>query len=408
MEPAPRWTLLVNPPYQQNVSSVAQTTVGPPMGLAYLAGALDHSGHPVTVLDANALGLSVEATVREAWARAPAVVGLTATTATIDLAARIALDLRHAGFEGPILVGGPHPTALPLETLRDYPAFSVAVAGEAEGRIGPLVDALEKGEGLDEIAGLVYRDPDGELHETGPASDHPEPDTLAPPARHLLPLDRYFCPDGRDAMSVIANRGCPAPCTYCLVPQHFGHRIRRRDPAAVADEIAELHATYGTRWINFIDDTFTWDADWVYAICNAFEVRDLPRRIQWQCLTRVDGVTPALLQRMRRAGCARIEMGIECASPEGIRMLRKRIDEHQVLNAFAWSRAVGLETLAFAMVIPGWQYGLVTTATKLYRFCCVNFLRLNPQISVNISCLLGWIVVAFFEVCVEVGEETEE
>ena len=49
--------LLVAPCYHQRISNVAQTTVGPPLGLAYIASVLEQRGVDVAILDANALGL---------------------------------------------------------------------------------------------------------------------------------------------------------------------------------------------------------------------------------------------------------------------------------------------------------------------------------------------------------------
>ena len=369
--------LFINPPYQQTVAGVAQTTVGPPMGLAYLAGALREAGEVVHVLDANALGLTPAATIREALGHAPQVVGLTATTPTIHLAHEIARGLRHGGFEGPIAVGGPHATALPERTLAEFSAFTVAVAGEAEPRIAAIVRLLRERGDPAQVDGIAWRDGTRILSRPLEGGS-PDPDTLAPPARDLLPTSRYRCPDGKHATTVVATRGCPAPCTYCAVPAHFGRTLRRRDPVAVVAEIGEQVTAEGVRWVNFIDDTFTWDADWVAAICDAMDAYGLSGRIRWQCLTRVDRVNPEMLRRMRQAGCHRIEMGVECASAEGLRALRKKIDRPTTLQAFRWAREAGLETLAFAMLnVPGETLADIDDTSRLLRELDADWIQLS-------------------------------
>ena len=367
----------INPPYQSDVRSVAQTSVGPPMGLAYLAGAVEAAGRRAHIVDANALGLTVGEVARQVFADAPDVVGLTAATPTVHRCHEIARELRHVGFSGPILVGGPHPTALPADTLREFPAFDIAVAGEAEPRIVALLDALEAGQSPDGVAGLAYRSQQA-IHLTGVCSTHPDPESLAPPARHLLPRGVYVCPDGRHAATVIANRGCPAPCTYCAVPDHFGRKVRRRTPDQVADEIDRLVTDHGVWWINFIDDTFTWDPVWVVDLCDALVARGLPGRVEWQCLTRVDFVTEPMLRRMHAAGCRRIEMGIECGTQSARKVLRKKIDEPTIFRAFDAAKAAGMETLAFGMInVPGETLADIEVTGRLLRRVEPDYLQLS-------------------------------
>ncbi len=363
-------TLLVAPPYQRHVRAVAQTTVGAPMGLAYLAGALRESGHEVSVLDANALRLGVEETARRIVNSGATVVGLTATTPTIDLCAAIVARARAKGFAGAALVGGPHPSALPAETLLRHPTLDVAVAGEAEGRIADLVSrararvspaAVAAGDtgwregGLDlaGVGGVAWRE-DGEIRVELDLPEPPDVATLPRPARDLLPMRAYRSPDSRRAQTVVATRGCPAPCSYCAVPEMFGKAVRRRDPESVADEIEDLIRHWRCDHVNFVDDTFTWDRQWVFDLCDAFVRRGLHRRIRWQCLTRVDRFDGELAARMAAAGCLRVELGIECASEHGLKALRKGVRRRQVVDAFDTAHRAGLQTMALSMVnAPG-------------------------------------------------------
>ncbi|MCP4872077.1 MAG: radical SAM protein [Proteobacteria bacterium] len=347
-------TLLVAPPYQADISSAAQTTVGAPMGLAYLAAALRDAGESVSVLDANALRLTVpEAAERIVRAGNAGVVGLTATTPTIGRCAAVVEHARARGFAGIAMVGGAHPSALPAETLRAHPGLDVAVIGEAEGRIAEIVRRAHARESFAGIGGIAWRIGDAVECEPEPPAP-PELDSLSGPARDLLPMDRYRSPDSRNAHTVVATRGCPAPCHYCAVPNLFGKTVRRREPAEVAEEVGVLVRRWGADHINFVDDTFTWDADWVIALCDAFVERGLHRRMSWQCLTRVDRVDGRVLGRMASAGCLRVEFGIECASTDGLTALRKGVRREQVQRAFDRAHRAGIQTMALAMVnVPG-------------------------------------------------------
>ena len=366
MDPRIGNTLLIAPPYQAVVASIAQTTVGAPMGIAYLASALLAADESVQLIDANAEQLGVAELVARIVAIAPEVIGFTATTPTVGIAAEVAMLTRQAGFSGPILVGGPHASALPAQTLETWPCFNVAVVGEAEERIVPLVRLLRDGASLEPIAGLAWRE-DGDIRQTE-LPEVPDVDALLPPARSLLPMHLYRSPDSLHAQTVVATRGCPAPCTYCAVPGMFGKQVRRRSPARVADEIEVLVDRWGCDHVNFVDDTFTWDARWVEDLCAELLRRGLHRKLRWQCLTRVDRVGEPLLQLMALAGCMRVELGIECASPDGLRALHKGIRADQVAAAFAAARRAGLETMALAMVnAPGEGLAEVEQTWRLIR-----------------------------------------
>lgn len=368
---------LVNPPYQRAIEAIAQTTVGPPMGLCYLAGALRAAGIEVSILDANALELSVEQTVAATPWRTAELIGLTATTPTLSLCGAIARGLRAAGFTGTLALGGPHASALPEQTLDGEPALDVVVIGEGEQSLVELVRAQREGRDLLEVPGLAVR-VEG-VARRSPDRVYSVPiDDLPAPARDLLPLDRYLSPDGNRTMTVIASRGCPAPCTYCAVPRQFGRKLRRRDPEQVADEVRALADDLDVRWVDFIDDTFTWDRKWALALCAALVDRGLHRRVNWLCLTRVDRVDPELLATMAAAGCKRVEMGIECASDQGLATLRKGIDEQQVIDAFRWAHAAGLETLAFAMVnVPGETLADIEATGRLLTRARPDYLQLT-------------------------------
>lgn len=370
-------TVLAVPSYQDRVGSIAQTTVGPPMGIAYLAGALEAAGEPVALVDANAEGWGPGAAAARILSLRPSVVGFTATTPTLDACARTAEILRADGYTGALIVGGPHPSARPLETLQEFAVFDVAVVGEAEGRVAELVRRLRARAPLDDVPGLAFWD-GHQARSTGVAPAPPELDALPRPARHLLPRHRYRSPDSLRATTVVATRGCPAPCTYCAVPRLHGTTVRRRAPADVVAEIQELVAG-GADWINFVDDTFTWDAGWTRQLCAAFTAAGLPDRIGWQCLTRVDRVDAGLLAALRDAGCRRIELGIECGTRQGLRRMNKRVTRDQIEAAFDAAHAAGLETMALAMVnAPGEGFDGVRATWRLIH-------RLDPdQLQVSV------------------------
>ncbi|HPQ69024.1 MAG TPA: radical SAM protein [bacterium] len=340
--------LLVAPHYAQRISRVAQTTIGPPLGLAYLAAGLERCGIAVTILDANAERLSDEQTVARIVHAAPQVVGLTAVTPTVDQAGALCESVRRQLPETLTMMGGIHPTILPAPTLEKFPALDLIVRGEADQRLAELLKGWAEGRAWRDFPGVSFRDENGRPASTPDAALVEDLDALPLPARHLLPMHRYRSPDGDRFTTMVGTRGCPQNCIYCSVGLAFGRRLRLRDPRSIVAEMDECRARYGTRVFGFIDDTFTSEREWVVRLCEALLAA--PTRTRWFCLTRVDKVDPELLRLMRRAGCFKVEYGLESGDPDVLAFLQKGIEPRQVLDAFRWTREAKLDSMAFVML----------------------------------------------------------
>ena len=347
-----RRIVLCVPHYANRISRVAQSTIGPPLGLAYIAAVARARGFDVSILDANALGLSDEETARRIAEARPAVAGFTAVTPTVDQCSRIAARVREISPETTLVLGGTHATAAAEPTARKYPHWDLIVRREADTRFADLLEGLAAGGAPGDFEGVTYRDARGEIVSTPDPVAMVDLDTLPFPARDLLPMDRYIGPDGDRVTTMIATRGCPASCSYCYVPAAFSKKMRIRDAESVADEIELCRRDFGTRNVNFIDDTFTTDKAWVHGLCDTFVRRGLPGRVRWLCLTRVDMVDEDLLRAMKAAGCFKVEFGIESGDDEVLEAVDKKMRARQIVEGFRLARRVGLETLGFVILFP--------------------------------------------------------
>lgn len=337
---------LISPKWNQMRTSY------PPLGLGYLAACLEREGHEVRIHD---FGLRPEVPVaqevEEVVAFGPDLVGMTSMT-TSHHSLEEAAPLLKERLGVPIVVGGPHATTLPQETLRN-PQFDYLVYGEGEETLLDLVRALEaEGKGLDAIPGLYYKR-DGEVRANPSRPLIRDLDALPFPARHLYAWEAYGLrtPDGQPMMTVLTSRGCPYHCSFCF-KEIFGRTYRRRSPQNVVAELKEIVDRYGVRHIYFIDDLFTLDARRLQAMMEAFLQEGLD--IRWQCLARVDRVTPDLLRLMYRAGCREIHYGIESGNPEILAATAKHIRLEQVRQAVEWTEAAGIASKGYFMLgLPG-------------------------------------------------------
>ncbi len=318
----------------------------PPLGLAYLAGALRSQGRPVEILDAYALGWSWRRFRDELARRRPDVLGLSAMTPVADVAERAARVARP--YAGRIVLGGPHPTAVEHAALAACPELDHAVSGEGEGVIGPYLDWVAAGEPGPPPPGVIARG-----HPLVPGTPPEDLDTQPWPARDLLPWRRYrYLVATRPGFAtMITSRGCPFRCSFCD-KSVSGSRWRARSADSVADELAHLVRDLGVGFVNFYDDNFTLHRRRVLAICEAILARDLD--LEWKCEARVDGVEPEMLGQMRRAGARVVAYGVESANPSTLKLLRKDVTIEKVRRAFALTREAGLRSMAYIILgAPG-------------------------------------------------------
>src|SRR3972149_5629868 len=322
----------------------------PPMGLALIAAVLERDGYPVTVVDANALNLKVEAIMP--LVKDADVIGLTAMTPSINIALETARHLKKAYPDKIIILGGAHATLLPEETLATAPEIDIIVRGEGEDTILKLLPALERKEPLTASNGISYRK-EGKIISNPANSKLIDLNSLPFLAYHLLPWQKYNPPPphGRALpfAVIITSRGCPYHCAYCSKPI-FGRQFRAQAPARVADEIAHYQKTMGIKEFAFYDDVFTLDKKRVHNICDEIIKRGL--KLHWTCETRVNLVDKELLRHIKQAGCYSVSYGIESGSPEILKTLDKGITLEQATEAIRWTREAGLQTIGYFMVGP--------------------------------------------------------
>jgi radical SAM superfamily enzyme YgiQ (UPF0313 family) len=110
----------------------------------------------VEILDANALHLSGHEIVQRV--KDADVIGITAMTPAVNSAITIAKEIKRENPEPTIILGGPHATILPEDTLTKVPEIDIIVRGEGEITIVELFDALENNKELQHINGITYRD----------------------------------------------------------------------------------------------------------------------------------------------------------------------------------------------------------------------------------------------------------
>jgi len=232
----------------------------PPLGIALLAAVIRKEGYDVKILDTLALNMNGQQTIKKILEEPPDYLCVTSITISIYNAQEIIQTLKKTHPKMKIIVGGPHVTAAPEQTMETFPEFDVGVIGEAEDSFVELLDHLEKKKPLDKVAGLLIRK-NKIIQRTATRPLIEDLDKLPFPAWDLLPdLLTYYQPaadtlNRTPATLLITSRGCPGRCNYCD-QSVFGQRIRGYSADYVIRMIKHLQKEYGIKEIFFQDDNY--------------------------------------------------------------------------------------------------------------------------------------------------------
>jgi radical SAM superfamily enzyme YgiQ (UPF0313 family) len=324
----------------------------PSLGILFLAAVTRQNGFPTVLVDAAARNLDPDGLLQRVMAVRPDVLGLSATTFSIYHAAAFAARVRELIPDIRVIIGGPHVSAAPLETMERFPEFDVAVIGEGEETVIELLKALESGRALDTVAGLMMRSA-GSVVSTGRRSFLADLDKLPYPAWDLLEgfPDSYppatFKVRKLPAASLVTSRGCPNRCIFCD-RSVFGSNCHAFSAGYVVGMIRHLVERFGVREFSFEDDTFITFKKRLVAICQG--IIELGLDISWTCLGRVTSIDADTLALMKRAGCWQISFGIESGSQEILTAIHKNVTLEQIVRAVGLCRDSGILSKGFFIV----------------------------------------------------------
>ena len=364
--------LLANAPYSLyerygDLASVGSTL--PHLGLLMLGSVLRKSGHRVRIIDSTAQILDNKETLEEIKIFQPDIVGFTGVTPSILKAVKMASMVKDLYPSIPILIGGPHFTAIPEKTLMDYPVFNYGVVGEGEITIVELVNALASNRKPSNVPGVAFRE-NGRVRFNPPRPPIMNLDSLPFPAWELLDdfPSKYhpalFKYKRLPSTHIISSRGCPHKCIFCDTSV-FSRRVRFHSPEYVLEMVDFLVKYFKIKEVVFEDDQFLVKQERVAEICEG--LLNAKFDIAWSCSGRVDSVNDlALLKLMKRSGCWQINYGIESASQKILDFAKKAITIEQVEKAVSLTRKAGI--LAKGYFIFGLPFETEKTMKNSIRF----------------------------------------
>lgn len=319
----------------------------PPLEECESAGAIRDAGATAMLIDAPAEGWDADATLDRSVALQPDLVVVVVTFGSLEDDLAWATRLRERLPHTTTAVRGAPCYVSAEAILNDTPAIDFCVRGEYELAFADVVRR-----GYRDAVGTVFRD-GANIVEPRRSPVAADLDALPRPDRTVIEAGRYRVRGlGAPQATVRVQRGCPFPCTYCLVHTVSGNRARHRSPQDVAAEMSDVLGD-GIRYFYLRAETFTLDRDWTLAACAAIAARCPEAR--WVTTTRVECVDDEVLAAMRAAGCYGLSFGIDAASEKIGALVRKRPDRDRARAAMRLCDRNGIVSLGYFMLGFVWD-----------------------------------------------------
>jgi radical SAM superfamily enzyme YgiQ (UPF0313 family) len=353
----------------------SQVNYWEPLGTLYVGSALEKAGHEVKLLNGAFLSHEEIVSAVEAWR--PGFTGIYSTTFGWPKALRTVEDVKRVLPGTFTAVGGPYPMAAQEKCLADSGSLDAVVKGEGEKTVVEMLERIERGESLEGVAGVDFRE-DGRIFRNRTRALMTDLDALPQPARHLLGSPGSYLPPPatyrrKPVAVMITSRGCSRRCIFCFQQdreRRLGVRCRSVD--SVLDEIEDC-LRLGYREVKFLDDTLASDYDRALALAEGITRRRLD--FTWFASACVNQVDERLLRAFRKAGCWAVLLGAESGVQKNLNALRKGITPGQTVMAVKAARRAGLSVhTPFIIGIPG---ETVAEARRTIDFAC----ELDPDIA---------------------------
>jgi anaerobic magnesium-protoporphyrin IX monomethyl ester cyclase len=327
-----------------------------PVGATYISEFLKKEGHQSKVIHQTSSDADV---LREVKDFNPDLVGFSTMTFNFNSGRRLARSIKHQQGDVPIVFGGYHASALPLE-VGSFSEIDYVVVGEGERTMAELTRALQEGRDPSSIEGLVLSS-EGLPLFTGRRERISDLDEVPFPTRENLGVEQYkqklltlppISEQRATARGVQTSRGCRFSCPFCSTKNVFPGKRTERSPESVVKELTYLRNTYGTNLVFFGDEDFFANPSRIKELFERIQSTGLSDEMYFRSFINARDVesNEGLLKFMHQNGYVSTLMGVDSFNDEDLKTIKKGISKNKIVGALRKLDDIGILTRASVMI----------------------------------------------------------
>jgi radical SAM superfamily enzyme YgiQ (UPF0313 family) len=243
----------------------------------------------------------------------------------------------------PVIWGGAHATAMPLETLKSGYADYVC-AGNAKNNFIDFVKALSRGEEKTEnFFDILNLENFSERNKRYEVKDYNYDLSDFPPF-YFTDFDFLYLITKNKVLNYTASVGCPGVCTFCSWGGR--HPWSALPLPRVLNDIEYLVNKYGLKSIWFSDSDLSLKKDYLLGLAQGLIDRKL--NIYWRCNARAAELlqyTSEDFILLEKSGLDRLFLGVENVNSEIQKLYRKIIKPEMVFEILKKMKTVGIQIM---------------------------------------------------------------
>lgn len=308
-----------------------------PLGIMYLSAFLKKHGHFCELLDLKFQKYYIE----EAKKINPDIIAYSVTTNNWKKYQQINLNLKkHLKFFA--VFGGPHCTFYPDFIQED--GVDAICRGEGEYPMLELVEKIANNQDITKTQNFWIKK-DNIIYKNDLRPLIEDLDLLPFPDREIINKYKHY--EKRSRIRTITSRGCLFKCSYCFnhanqkIYKGKGTYIRHRSPENVIRELKILKEKYKPGNIEFHDDIFILDVNWLKRFSKLFLEENI--NIPFEINIRLDLLTPEIVEILDKTGCYSVQYGIE----SGNELIRKQLLKRNITNKEIIEKSKLLQNASF-------------------------------------------------------------
>jgi anaerobic magnesium-protoporphyrin IX monomethyl ester cyclase len=319
-----------------------------PFYLGYSASLLENDGFEVCLLDGCATKESDAAFLARVRRFGPAIIVQENSTASIDVDLRWAETLKRETSARILMTG--HHVGQMRDALEKYPYLDALGGGEWEYTVLEFCQRLRDGRSLDGTLGLSHRHGDGRSVTEERRPNIARLDDLPFPHRRTLDMSLYAdnpMDQPTPSAQLLASRGCPYKCDFCVWPQvvYEDNKYRTHSATRMAEEVEHLFRGNAFPYASYYydDDTFNIGDKRLSDFADELVSRGLGH-IPWSAMCRADTLKKPTLEKLRRAGLCAVKYGVESGNQEIVNSIQKNLDLVKLRDMTRFTHALGIRT----------------------------------------------------------------